>query len=117
MFRDWEDGALVQVGTVAEHQGCVADVSWSHRRRLGVEEFVAERGGVGVHLCSLTEGTSAVAPVVPSGGYIALVGSPGQHGQTWQHPEDVLGVAVGAGTAGESYIPLQSLVAVLVVSP
>ena len=71
-----------------------------------------------MHLCSLTEGISAVAPVVPSGGYIALVGSPGQQGQTWQHSsEDVLGVAVDVGTAGESYIPLQSLVGVLVVSP
>ena len=39
--------------------------------------------------------------MVPSGGYIGLVGSPRQPGQTWQH-EDVLGVAVGAGTVGES---------------
>ena len=70
-------------------------------------------------MCSLTEGTSAVAPVVPSGGYIALVCSPGQHGQIWQHSEDVLGVAVGAGTAGESYTcsPLQSFGGILVVSP
>ena len=117
MFQDWGDGALVQTGTVAEDQEHVADASWSHRRRPGVEEsavsqltwLVAERGGFGAHLGSLTEGISAV-------GSIALVGSPGQHGQRQQHSSEVaLGVAVYAGTARESYSPLQSLAEALVV--
>ena len=82
---------------------------------MQLTQLVAEMGGIAAHLGSPTEGTSAVAPVAPSGGYIAVVGSPGQLGQTRQHSSEVVsGVAVGAGSAGESYIPLQSLAGVLV---
>ena len=32
---DWERGAM---GSVGEDQECVADVSWSHRQRPGVDK-------------------------------------------------------------------------------
>ena len=70
MFRDWGVGALVQTGTVAENQECVADASWSHTSRPGVEEsavlqltqLVAERGvGALVQMGTVAENQECVA--------------------------------------------------------
>ena len=53
-----------------------------------------------MRLDSLGDDRSAAGPEAPSGGSIALVDSPGQHGQMQQHSsEAALGAAVAVGAA------------------